>query len=194
MKGSCSIAILFLLLFACSGGKQASSENDQASSGEKAKEQKGGEKDSDASQTEGEKSKSKKKGKNEADRFLYHSRTPCYGKCPVYTLRVDKDGKARLKVKRFLEPGKGRYTGTFDQKSIRRIKEKAQKIDFFNLEKVYDNKDVTDLPSRITELSFDGKEHRVKNRYGGPDKLEKLEKLIQKTVKQTEWRSAPSNE
>ncbi len=142
-----------------------------------------------------------KKGKKRAKRiqkdrppFALHERTPCFGECPIYTLRIWPDGTAKLEAGRYTAVEKGTYRGKVPQEKIERIKAKAKEIGFFELEKVYDEQGITDLPSRITELSFSGKEHRVRNRYEGPEKLKGLEGLFAELVENTHWKKLTSDE
>ncbi len=202
MKPFLRIALVLLLLpfFACSGSKETSEEKEDPSKKEvkRIKNKDPVELDTKElkkkSQGLGQKDSSQKERKGGKALFLLHERTPCYGQCPVYTLKVHPDRKAELRVKRSSELDKGHYKGTVPEQKIEAIKEKARSISFFELDKVYDDENVTDLPSRTTRLQFGGKKHEVRNRYGGPDGLEELEKLIQKLVEENEWKRAASKE
>ncbi|MFB6257525.1 MAG: DUF6438 domain-containing protein [Flavobacteriales bacterium] len=218
MKAKHLIPLFFScsLLIGCSGGKKASSSKDGSTGGKKE-----GEKEKEKARiSANEKQKEKilntdlskqlekkfppdslKKKEEKAkpiqkDRppFVLHKRTPCYGKCPIYTLRIWPDGTAKLKAGRYVKVDKGDYRGKVPESKIERIKTKAREIDFFQLKKNYDQKGVTDLPSRITELAYGNKEHRVRNRYEGPEKLKALEEIFAKIVENTRWKPLPSDD
>jgi hypothetical protein len=141
------------------------------------------------------KKRSKERDKKaSAEAFIYHERTPCFGTCPIYTLRVQENGKAKLKVERNMELEEGNYQGNVEESKLDMVKEKARSIAFFELKDSYDDRNVTDVPTHITELRIGDKEHKVRNRYGAPEKLEELESLLHGIAKNTDWRQAPSNE
>ena len=207
-----SLFLFCFLLINCSGPKESSSSsesngsaNDQEEKEDKVaasptKEQKERLKNADLSEKFEKKFpdsvKSQRGTKSiQKDRppLAFHKRTPCYGQCPIYTLRIWPDGTAKLEAGRYVKVDEGKYQGKVSRTKIERIKEKAEQINFFELEKKYDDRGVTDLPSRISKLSYDRKEHRVKNRYKGPDKLKELEKLFGDIVENTGWEALPSD-
>lgn len=135
-----------------------------------------------------------KQQRSEKQLFARHQRTACYGKCPQYELSIQRDGMATLKAERNLELDAGTYSGKIPETKIERIKETAEAIDFFEMEKKYDDPGVTDLPSRISYIAFDGKEHEVTNRYRGPERLKNLEDLFKELVENTEWEEQASTD
>ncbi len=142
--------------------------------------------DSTEKNEEASKDSGVKRGKGK-EYFARHKRTPCYGQCPTYTLMIRANGKAKLEADRFTDLEEGTYKGRVEKEELEKIREKAEAIGFFEMQEEYDNPKVTDLPSRITELSFEGKSHKVRNRHGGPDRLKELEERFAHIVEETDW-------
>jgi hypothetical protein len=196
-------SLFFILLLGCSSGQETQEQEDEPTEEEMEAHEERKEKlqeadlkkriDKEALDSIQKKQKSSKK-KGAAQAFLYHERTPCFGTCPIYTLRVQENGKAKLKVEQNMELEEGSYQGNVGESKLDRVEKKARSIGFFELKKSYDDKDVTDIPTHITELRIGDKEHRVRNRHGAPEELEELESLLHGIAKNTDWRPAPSDE
>lgn len=204
---TCILALFLLLstLPACSSSEETASADEEDQKDEK-KAEKLDEKELKARKHEVKKGDVKKvekgdttekkeegsgaKSRKEEDHFARHKRTPCYGQCPTYTLTIQANGKAKLKAERFTDLEKGTYKGRVEKEELDKLREKAEEIGFFEMQGEYDNPRVTDLPSRITELSFEGKAHKVKNRHGGPDRLKELEERFARIVEETDWSSS----
>jgi len=124
-----------------------------------------------------------------ADAVARFQQTPCFGSCPVYVLTLFKGGRARFEGTNFVKPI-GTYEAEWSQSDLLKMKELAAEIDFYELASIYDNSNVTDLPSSITTLSTfegEGEYKTVINRYGGPEKLKQLERFFEELVKNTDW-------
>lgn len=195
-----SLVFLLLIGWGCSNTKESRSESEEDTNSEKTeKSQEEKLKNTDLSKKVKNKvppkdSLKKKQGSSEKQLFARHRRTACFGKCPQYQLSIQKDGMATLKAERDTEMDTGTYSGKIPEKEIQRIKETAEAIGFFEMEKKYDDPGVTDLPSRISYLAFDGKEHEVMNRYQGPERLKKLEDIFEEIVEDTEWKEEASTD
>ncbi len=116
-----------------------------------------------------------------------YERTPCYGKCPTDTLTIFKTGQAHYKGKKFVDRI-GEFKGKVSEKTLERIRHVADSIGFFELEKKYDDKH-TDIPSRQTVLRFNKKHHYVYDRMAGPDKLKRLYSLFNRIIEETRWKA-----
>lgn len=105
-------------------------------------------------------------------------RTPCFGTCPVYTVRIHSDGKIEYSGREFSNP-KGDYETFIPLNEVAALRRAIVEANFMNLENEYDNMYISDLPSAITRLIIDGKEVKtVKNRHNPPPQLVKLEVFI----------------
>lgn len=126
--------------------------------------------------------------KNPADSLIIaFEKTPCFGRCPVYKIKVYRSGFAVYEGLNFSEK-LGLYATRFSQEKIERIFDSAEKIDFFDLDTAYDDPYVTDLPSTITMLNQEGKKHQVKARFGVPEKLEVFQENLSVTLNEMPWK------
>ena len=117
---------------------------------------------------------------------FFIERTPCYGRCPVYVVKIYQSGFATYTGERFTDKI-GDYTAKIKKEDIEKIITKAEGIDYFNLEEKYD-KNVTDLPSTTTYINNEGKKKKVYNRVGAPEKLSEFESFIYQFIEKVEWK------
>ena len=117
-------------------------------------------------------------------------RTPCHGRCPVYSLRVLSDGRATLDVRRFCDEAfgrslsQGRHTAQVDVGVWGLVADEARAMGFDTLAARYDDPRVMDLPS--TTLTI--RDRSVMNRYGGPN-LNELYTRIERLVGRMDWQA-----
>ena len=117
-------------------------------------------------------------------------RTPCHGRCPVYSLRVLSDGRATLDVGRFCDDAfgrslsQGRHTAQVDVGVWGLVADEARAMGFDTLAARYDDPRVMDLPS--TTLTI--RDRSVMNRYGGPN-LNELYTRIERMVGRMDWQA-----
>ena len=128
-----------------------------------------------------------------ADAFLpsVYKKTMCFGPCPAFTFTLQADGVATLEIIRplrtpplvALEPGM--YVAQASDPSTwnARLSAAAADVHYNELDSVYDNPRVTDLPATITE--WGGK--TVTNRYNGPD-LTTLYAAFDEAMAALNWR------
>jgi hypothetical protein len=115
-------------------------------------------------------------------------RTMCFGPCAAYTAEFGADGKAQLALVRGAEGSPlgellpGTYTGTFDVSDFAAVAEAAGACGYWDLDSVYDNPMIMDLPAVETTLAG----HRVYNRHGGPD-LRALYGALDSVVFRVNW-------
>ena len=105
-------------------------------------------------------------------------RTPCFGKCPIYTIKITDDGSVEFEGKKFVEP-QGVETFKLNAEDLALLKKKLIEINYLGLEDKYDTEYISDLPSTITVL-YRGlvEEKKVINRHNGPAKLKEFEAFI----------------
>jgi len=121
------------------------------------------------------------------DTLVYYRRTPCFGRCPSFELIVYQNRTASYEGQNFVNRI-GKYTGEVSEENIKVLMELAEDMGYFQLDDVYDNRFVTDLPATITEI--DGK--RVMNRYEGPD-LSRLYNQLDTLIENTPWNLQSQN-
>lgn len=123
---------------------------------------------------------------------LVFEKTACFGPCPAFQFHWNEAQLATLTITRPFREGPlsalspGNYQGVVTMKEVRlynrEIHAAAQSCSYGELDPIYDNPRVTDLPATITEIN--GK--RVTNRHGGPD-LNNLYRTIQTLIDSIEW-------
>ncbi|MCA1763275.1 MAG: DUF6438 domain-containing protein [Cryomorphaceae bacterium] len=113
-------------------------------------------------------------------------KTPCFGRCPVYKVKVYESGFATYEGLNFTEK-MGLYAYRFSEPEIESIYNRAVEIGYFELKSEYDDKLITDLPSTISEINYKDKSHRVKARINAPEKLINFHKNLAVTLQEKDW-------
>ena len=119
--------------------------------------------------------------------LLLYARTPCFGMCPVFELKVLKSGKAFYNGKNFTDRI-GNYQSQWSDAALQRIQFVADSIQYFSFDEKYDNDHVTDLPSIHTSLLYKGQLKAVANRYKGPKQLQALYKELDAWIEKSTWK------
>jgi len=126
--------------------------------------------------------------KNKRDSlFASIKRTPCYGRCPTYSIKIYRSGYVIYDGIRFVDSTMlGKHSTRINKKQIQQIINKAMEVRYFDFEDVYDSP-VTDFPSTYIYLSVDGKNKLIKDRVGGPPELKEFEKFIDRLFEDVKW-------
>lgn len=98
--------------------------------------------------------------------FFSLQRTPCFGKCPAYSVTIMADGSANY-TGRSNAPREGEFTGRVEKATMQALFDRASSIDFFDFQDKYDAQ-VTDIPSTIIRVNADGKDKKVLGRVKTP--------------------------
>lgn len=125
--------------------------------------------------------------KREAE-FASIRRTPCYGRCPEYTITIYPNGKVEYLGVRFVDKV-GKFSATVTPDVLESVKAKAKELGYFEMEDVYKS-EVSDFPTCITSITIDGKTKRVVNESAGPENLATFEKFLDETFLNLRWLSA----
>ncbi|HMO81528.1 MAG TPA: DUF6438 domain-containing protein [Pyrinomonadaceae bacterium] len=104
------------------------------------------------------------------------SRGPCLGTCPVYSAEIYSDGTVVYVGEMFVEVvGVRRHR--ISEAKVRELIRAFEKADYFSLKSVY-TAEITCLPTTVTSFEWEGRRKSVKNYFGAPRKLERLENAI----------------
>lgn len=122
----------------------------------------------------------------EASVFATISKSPCYGKCPVYKMTIYSDGRAVLEGQSNIE-FIGTYETTLSKEELQAFIDTAKSIDYFGLEDKYDSP-ITDIPSTTTSIVIDGKKKEVYRRADYPQKILTFEKLFTELLGNKKWK------
>lgn len=126
---------------------------------------------------------------NTEDRELFASieRTFCFGNCPVYKMKIYESGQIEFDGTRHVDII-GKYTTDISESQMNALLEKANSIEFFEMEDTYDDEMVTDLPSTtISVLDEDGNLKTVMFRYNFPKRLNGLAEMFDNLIKSERW-------
>ncbi len=123
------------------------------------------------------------------ERILFASveRTPCFGRCPSYNLKIYADGFVELNGKRDLDMI-GKYTTNITKSKMNAILKQAEDIEFYEMEDEYDDSMITDLPSTIvTVIDKSGNLKTVLCRYNYPKRIKILAEQIDALMTSEKW-------
>lgn len=123
--------------------------------------------------------------KHDSTVFVELKKDPCFGLCPVYTFKVDGKGNASFKGIRNLEKI-GNWNRKLSPAETNALFAQILDAQLHQFEDAYNNAQVVDLPT--TWLSFhDGSITKtIMDRYGAPEALKNLEKLLETVAEQNE--------
>lgn len=112
-------------------------------------------------------------------------RTPCFGYCPEYKMKIYKNGFVYLNAKRHLDM-EGEYKSNISENKLNELIEEFNKNNFFSFEDKYTAK-VTDLPTTTTTFRYEGEEKRIVDYHGAPKKLKNLEMELHALIEELDW-------
>ncbi len=120
--------------------------------------------------------------------LLSYETTPCFGRCPVYKIKIFKSGFAIYEGLNFAEK-MGSYAYTFSEKEIDEILEMANEVDYRELEDVYDDPRISDLPSTQSEISFGANSKKLKTRANIPPAVKAFHTNLGVYLVEKDWKS-----
>ncbi|MGB0984551.1 MAG: DUF6438 domain-containing protein [Saprospiraceae bacterium] len=116
-------------------------------------------------------------------------KTYCYKDCPEF--RVDFFSDGRLVYEGFHGKAmKGTHIAQIDSTTIQRIKQTAEKSDFFRLKPYYPDygEIIDELPVTISSVDFIFKNNRVTNAHHSPVALHHFERLLIDIIDKQDWK------
>jgi len=124
---------------------------------------------------------------SEKDTVVYLSTSPCFGVCPVIEMTILNNFEAYyIGHRNSAFEGKGSLK--LKPELIDSIYNKAEEIDFFMLNGLYDGP-VTDLPTTTIKLQKSEGEKVVKSRFNVPEKLKSYNKWLINIAETQKWES-----
>jgi len=118
---------------------------------------------------------------------VYFEKTPCFGRCPVFKIKVYQSGFATYEGLNFSEK-MGLFSYRFTDTDLEKIFTMAKEIGYFDLESEYNDPRVTDLPSVISEISLNDESHRIKARKGVPQELKDFHENLGVMLNERDWK------
>lgn len=112
-------------------------------------------------------------------------RGPCFGKCPIYTMQVYKDGKVVYTGERFTTK-LGTYEKKLDDKEFKALIKLFASADFFNFQEEYAS-EIPDL-AHVSIYYSNGKESKkVGGKENRPPSLMQLQYALEKIAESPDW-------
>lgn len=106
-------------------------------------------------------------------------RTACYGKCPVFSIKLYSNGKAEYHGVAHIDKI-GHYEAFCDPQDFESLFTAAEQANYFVLRSQYptDGHQLADLPKTVSYLKRNGLEKRVINSFDAPPDLIQFEKWL----------------
>ena len=124
--------------------------------------------------------------------FAYIRRGACFGTCPVYEIKIYNSGYTELVGTRNLDLI-GNYHTVLKMAQMHALVEKAKSIGYQNMDDVYDNEMVTDLPETKTSIVIDGKRKAIRRRVNFPREILSFEEMLDALLKSEKWVKSPDS-
>ena len=112
-------------------------------------------------------------------------KTACYGTCPEYSLTIYRSGRTIYEGKRHVEKI-GNFEKKISEKEVKELIKAFEEAEFFNLLNEYVEQ-ISDFPTTFLSFNYEGKSKKIKDYYGAPEKLKKLEKIVENIGKDDGW-------
>ena len=121
-----------------------------------------------------------------SDTVLFHHRSYCYGRCPVYKILLTGDGKLHYEAIAN-NADTGHFESTDNLDNWQSFISEAKSLGYFNLKERYDNSGIQDLPMKTTAMRGEHGLKWVYDRYQGPAMMDKLYDRIDTLIAHTHW-------
>ncbi len=118
--------------------------------------------------------------------FASIEKSPCFGQCPVYTMKIYNNGLVKYSGKNFVTR-KGNYVMELNRDQMLSFINTANSIKYMEMDDSYDNPNVTDVPSATSSIVIDRKRKQIKRRFGYPKNLIEYEKLFDDLLNSDKW-------
>lgn len=119
--------------------------------------------------------------------FAHIKRGYCYGMCPVYEMKIYNSGYVEYSGIHAVDK-KGLYSDKLSYEEMKMFVDNATEIGYMEMDDVYDNSHITDLPSSTTSIVLKGVRKQVKKRFDYPRSLLTFEKLFDDLMKSNDWK------
>jgi hypothetical protein len=114
-------------------------------------------------------------------------KTACFGRCPVYKIKVYQSGFATYEGINFVDR-MGLYYTRFDLNQIQEIQMEAREEGFFEFEETYDREGLTDLPSTTLGINAEGNRNKVEARFEIPKQVNTFFAWVENKLEQNPWK------
>lgn len=121
------------------------------------------------------------------------TKTPCFGECPAFTMKIYSDGYAELDAKLNLDR-LGLLEKQLDEDTMKRLVKTCEKNEIFALKDKYEER-IMDLPTTKLMVHVDGKTKNISGNYKFPDGFKNIVAALMEVVEADDWKMIkPYNE
>lgn len=114
-------------------------------------------------------------------------RTACYGKCPIYSLIVNRDGTFRYFGGAFVKR-RGAWHGSVNTVELADVLGYAAEMNYFDLADLYGD-ETCDVPGVFTLVKTSTRQKAIYDYAGvGPARLKALENMIDRLLERAKWK------
>ncbi len=113
-------------------------------------------------------------------------KTSCYGPCPVYEMKIYKNGFVKLTAEEHLDL-KGEFYTKLPGSKVKTLVSKFEEAGFFEMEGQYTSI-IKDLPTTWVYFSNEGRQKKIKDYDGAPESLRDLEKELSSLLESEDWK------
>lgn len=113
-------------------------------------------------------------------------RTACFGRCPIYRAYVYPSGYMEYFGEKWVE-NEGQFKAMLSKEDLTNIQAYADSIGFYQMDAIYDNPQVTDLPSSIIALRNQDAIKVVVSRYNAPESTASFTRYFEALIKDLEY-------
>jgi len=118
-------------------------------------------------------------------------KTGCYGPCPVYEMKIYKNGFVKLTAEEHLDL-KGEFYTKLPGSKVKTLVSKFKEVGFFEMEGQYTS--ITkDLPTTWIYFTNEGRQKRIKDYDGAPESLKDLENELSSLLESEDWKKKQVN-
>jgi hypothetical protein len=118
--------------------------------------------------------------------MITYQRTPCFGKCPAFTMTINGANKTITYTGKSNVAKLGNYTKPISDDQLSMFVAAFDNADFFNFKDKYDS-NITDVPSKYIGYTKDGRAKNIEDMIGAPGELRDLEKLLDTIADSDGW-------
>ena len=117
--------------------------------------------------------------------LLSMKKSGCYGPCPVYEMKIYKNGFVALTAEEHLDL-KGEFYTKLPGSTLKALVTKFKEAGFFEMEDQYTS--ITkDLPTTWIYFTNEGRQKKIKDYDGAPESLRALEKELSSLLESEDW-------
>ena len=121
------------------------------------------------------------------DPVISMKKTSCMGDCPVYEISIYSNRTVLLKAEENLEL-EGTYKSKLSKENYEELVTAFENSNFFSFKNEYTSRIFKDLPTTWIFYSTSDRQKKIKDYYGAPEELKKLEIMVASLIDSLEWK------